>query len=97
MLNHAISHGFKSGAAEQNYTGGDGASNADPGIFEILCFFLQQWGTVRTLHLWKDLWRLSKQKIEKQNELGAKFTDNKDTKPIKKWEQDLIENLHYVL
>ena len=39
MLNHAISHGFKSGAAEQNYAGGDGASNADPGIFEILCFF----------------------------------------------------------
>ena len=30
---------ISTGAAERNFAGGDGASKADPGIFEILYFF----------------------------------------------------------
>ena len=39
--NHVKRSCFTQGAAERNFAGGDGASKADPGIFEILCFLQQ--------------------------------------------------------
>ena len=75
----------------------DGASKAEPGIFEMLCFFAAVRYDKNLALVEGSVEILPSKKIEKQNEVGAKFTDNKDTKLIKKREQDLIENLHYVL
>ena len=71
-------HVSAQGRRDEILPGGNGIKGGSRN-FRNIVGFLQQWGTVRTEPLWKDLWRYCKQKTEKQNELGlgSKFTDKR--------------------
>ena len=75
------------------YWGGVDASKADPGILKY-CFFFCCSEVRKELSLCGRICGDSpKQKIEKQNELDAKFTD----KRYKTDQKNESKNLHYVL